>query len=227
MTTTSTSIALNKKPYTIVNCAMSVDGKIALATGKPIKLSSLEDFKRVHELRNYTDAILVGIETVIKDNPKLTVKSDFIKNPRHPIRIILDTQGRTPRDAYVLDGTSPTFIVIGDKYKNQKHDFKPAEIIYCSLDELGLIDLNNLLPILKKRGIDNLLVEGGSNVIYSFLRKQLVDELYVYISQVIIGGDTSPSLAGGAGAKNIDEIIKLKLLSFEHLGDGVLFKYRT
>jgi 2,5-diamino-6-(ribosylamino)-4(3H)-pyrimidinone 5'-phosphate reductase len=205
---------------------MSIDGKIALSTGKPMKLSSQEDFKRVHELRNYSDAILVGIETIIKDDPKLTVKSEFIKSPKNPIRIVLDTHGRTPRNANVLDGSAPTFIVVGEKYRNKNFDFSPADVIYCAIAHEDYIDLGKLLKILKEKNIDNLLVEGGSTVIYNFLRNNLVDEMYIFVSPVIIGGITSPSLAGGAGASNIYDVIKLDLLSFKQLGDGFLFNFK-
>ena len=101
------------RPYTIINCAMSVDGKLALPSKKPVKLSSLEDFKRVHELRNFCDGVLVGINTILIDDPKLTVKTDFVPEPKNPVRIVLDSNGRTPSDAAVLDGIAPTYIAVG------------------------------------------------------------------------------------------------------------------
>jgi len=206
---------------------MSVDGKIALPSGKQIKLSSLEDFKRVHELRNYCDGVLVGINTILTDDPKLMVKSEFVPSQKHPIRIVLDTNGRTPKDAAVLDGKAPTIIVISDKLQSKDLSFKNSEIIYCPSDSNEQIELNELMLILKKRGIENLLIEGGQTVIYNFLKKRLVDELYVYISNCIIGGTKTPTLAGGEGAMSIDDIIKLELLSYERMGDGVLLQYKA
>jgi 2,5-diamino-6-(ribosylamino)-4(3H)-pyrimidinone 5'-phosphate reductase len=213
------------RPYIIINCAMSADGKIALPSHRPIKLSSPEDFKRVHELRNYCDGILVGINTIIMDDPKLTVKSEFVPNPRHPSRIVLDTTGRIPASAAVLNATAPTFIAMDKNHVSQKKQIENAEIIYCEVDADHLIELHNLVSILKNKGIENLLVEGGETTIYSFLKSQLVDELYVYVSNIIIGGTTTPTLAGGAGAKSSDDVIKLRLLSHERLGDGILLKY--
>lgn len=204
---------------------MSLDGKLALPSRKPIKLSSIEDFKRVYELRNYCDAVLVGINTIIMDNPKLTVKPEFVTKHKNPIRIILDTKGRTPTNSYVLDGNAQTFIIMGEKFKDQKADFRNAEIIYCAVDDAGNINLKKLLQILRDRGIENLLVEGGETVIYNFLQNQLVNELYVYINNIVIGGTTGPTLAGGLGAQSIDEVIKLRLLSCERMGEGVLLKY--
>lgn len=213
------------RPYTIINCAMSVDGKIALPSGKPIKLSSLEDFKRVHELRNYCDGILVGINTILMDDPKLTVKPEFVTRPNHPTRIILDYYGRTPKNAAVLDGVAPTLIFIGEENESKNYKFRNAEVSYSTTGEAGMIKLDEMLLKLKHRGINNLLVEGGETVIYNFLQHHLVDELYVYVSNIVIGGTSAPTLAGGLGAKSEEDIIKLKLISNDRLGEGVLLKY--
>jgi 2,5-diamino-6-(ribosylamino)-4(3H)-pyrimidinone 5'-phosphate reductase len=204
---------------------MSLDGKIALPTKKPIKLSSLEDFKRVHELRNYCDAILVGVNTIILDDPKLTVKPEFVIKPTNPIRIILDSTGRIPKNAQVLDDKAQTYIIMGDEYKDSDMKFENAEILYCQMANPKEIALDKLLPILKNKGIDNLLVEGGETVIFSFFKNNLVDEIYVYISSVIIGGTTSPTLAGGEGITQAEKGTRLKLYSIDRLGDGVLLKY--
>jgi 2,5-diamino-6-(ribosylamino)-4(3H)-pyrimidinone 5'-phosphate reductase len=204
---------------------MSLDGKLALPSRKPIKLSSLEDFKRVHELRNFCDGVLVGINTVLIDDPKLTVKPEFVSKIHNPIRIILDSFGRTPKNAAVLDGKAQTFIVIGNDSKPKNPMFKNAEIIYCRTNGDGMINLEEVLLKLKHRGIENLMVEGGETVIYNFLKHQLVDELYVYISNIIIGGTSTPTLAGGLGARSEDDIINLKLISNDRLGEGVLLKY--
>jgi 2,5-diamino-6-(ribosylamino)-4(3H)-pyrimidinone 5'-phosphate reductase len=207
---------------------MSIDGKIALPNKRPLKLSSLEDFRRVHELRNYCDGILVGIDTIIIDNPKLTVKPEFVIKPQNPTRIILDSKGRIPDDSKVLNNDAETYIVMGEKYKKLKKDFKYAEIIYCPTINAGdyeKIDLKMLLGILKNKGIENLLVEGGETVIFNFIKNSLVDELNVYISSIIIGGITSPTLAGGEGFGIENDVLNLKLYSFEGLGDGILLKY--
>ena len=205
---------------------MSIDGKIAFPSKKPVKLSSLEDFKRVHELRNYCDAILVGINTVITDDPKLTVKPEFVLKPKNPIRIVLDTNGRIPKNARVLNGQSPTYIVVGDKPKNSGLSFPNAEVLRCPVEpDIYEIDLKKLMKILYDKGIENLMVEGGESVIFSFIKARLFDELSVFISNKIIGGTDTPTLAGGAGFCSEEEIIDLKLYSIERLGDGVLLKY--
>lgn len=206
-------------PHVIINCAMSADGKIALPSRKQTRISNEEDMKRVHELRNECDAILVGIGTVLSDNPKLTVKEAYVPNPRHPIRIVLDSRGRIPRNAEILSPDSHTIVVISEKCK---HDIKGAETIVCGKE---CVDLRLLCDILDKKGIRTLLVEGGETVIWSFLRERIADEFYVFVGSMVIGGKNSPTSAGGEGAKNEEDIIRLTLKNAERLGDGVLLHY--
>lgn len=205
----------------IVNCAMSADGKIALRTRRQTKISNEEDKRRVHKLRNSADAILVGIETVLSDDPKLTVNEKFVRFPRHPVRIILDSTGRTPKTALVLNGASPTVIVTTERCKKT---FPNAETIRCGKDE---VDLKRLLPILEKRGIKTLLVEGGSKVIWSFLETRLADEINMFVGSMVIGGEESPTAAGGEGAASEKKMVELRLLDMKALGSGVLLRYKV
>lgn len=206
------------RPRVIINAAMSVDGKIALRGGKRIKISDEEDFRRVHELRNSVDAILVGINTVILDNPKLLVKERYVKSPRNPVRVVLDSHLRIPEDARVLDGNAPTIIITTEDARERKLN---AEIIKCGK---GRVDLKCAMEKLYSLGIRSVLVEGGGTVIYSFLKEKLVDEISVFVGSIIIGGD-APTLAEGLGASSEDELIHLKLLEARALGSGVLLRY--
>jgi len=206
------------RPRVIINAAMSVDGKIALRGGKRIKISDEEDFRRVHELRNSVDAILVGINTVILDNPKLLVKERYVKSPRNPVRVVLDSHLRIPEDAIVLDGNAPTIIITTEDARERKLN---AEIIKCGK---GRVDLKCAMEKLYSLGIRSVLVEGGGTVIYSFLKEKLVDEISVFVGSIIIGGE-APTLAEGLGASSEDELIHLKLLEARALGSGVLLRY--
>lgn len=206
------------RPRVIINAAMSVDGKIALRGGKRIKISDEEDFRRVHELRNSVDAILVGINTVILDNPKLLVKERYVKSPRNPVRVVLDSHLRIPEDAIVLDGNAPTIIITTEDAPERKLN---AEIIKCGK---GRVDLKCAMEKLYSLGIRSVLVEGGGTVIYSFLKEKLVDEISVFVGSIIIGGE-APTLAEGLGASSEDELIRLKLLEARALGSGVLLRY--
>ncbi len=205
----------------IVNCAMSADGKIALRTRRQTKISNEEDKKRVHKLRNSADAILVGIETVLSDDPKLTVNEKYVKNPRHPVRIVLDSKGRTPRKAKVLDGASPTIIATND---STRRVFPNAETVRCGKGE---VDLERLKCILEDRGIKTLLVEGGSKVIWSFLDSKIADEVNIFVGSMVIGGEKSPTPAGGPGAKDEKNIVALRLRRASAVGNGILLTYEV
>jgi len=198
---------------------MSLDGKIASQSGRQMKISCEEDIKRMYELRNDSDAVLIGIGTVLSDDPKLTVKEKYVRNPKQPIRIVLDTYCRTPIDALVVNDAAKTLVVIG-KDSNKKF-LNNVELIKCKIDEKGLIDLENLIQILKDKGIKKLMVEGGSTVIGSFLKSNLVDDMFVYVAPMIIGGINSPTLV-----KNIDENINLKLVEIKKIDPGILLHYR-
>ncbi|HKW43409.1 MAG TPA: 2,5-diamino-6-(ribosylamino)-4(3H)-pyrimidinone 5'-phosphate reductase [Thermoplasmata archaeon] len=206
------------RPRVIINAAMSADGKIALRDGHAVRLSNEEDLRRVHRLRSEVDAILVGIGTVVMDDPKLTVKSEYAKG-RNPLRIVLDSDGKTPADAHVLDGTAPTLIVTSE---TSERTFPHAEVFRCGKDE---IDLSPLLDQLGVRGIRSILVEGGSTVIWSFLRQRLADEVKVFVASLVLGGQSSPTLAGGEGAASLDNAIRLRLERTTPLGEGILLEY--
>ncbi len=205
----------------IINCAMSADGKIALKSRRQTAISGDEDLRRVHMLRNSCDAILVGVETVLSDDPKLTVKEKYVRKPRNPVRIVLDSRGRTPIGAQVLNGAAKTVIVTNERCKKT---FPNAEVIRCGTKG---IDLPRLLDALEKMGIGCLLVEGGSKVIWSFLEKRLADEVTIFIGSMVIGGDESPTPAGGIGAVDEQGIIPLTLKSSKVLGSGILLTYEV
>ena len=206
------------RPRVIINAAMTVDGKIALADGRGVRLSNEEDVRRVHQLRSQVDAILVGIGTVLTDDPKLTIKPEYAKG-RNPLRVVLDSEGKTPKTAHVLDGSAPTLIVTSDR---SKRTFSPAEVLRCGKDEA---DLTRLLDRLAERGIRTVLVEGGSTVIWSFLHEGLADQLRVFVASWVLGGRSAPTLAGGRGVTSVEDSIRIRLDRVDRLGDGVLLEY--
>jgi 2,5-diamino-6-(ribosylamino)-4(3H)-pyrimidinone 5'-phosphate reductase len=212
------------RPYVIINCAMSADGKIALPNRKQLRLSCDKDLERMYKLRNEFDAVLVGIGSILSDNPKLTVKEKYVKNPCQPIRIVIDSKCKTPTDSLVVNQITKTFIVT-NKRCDKKFE-KNVEIIECPTDLDGLIDLEIMLDILHKRGIKTLMIEGGGTVIWSFLKKDLVDDLHVYIAPIIIGGKKTPTMTDGPGIKSEDEIISLKIVAIKNLGNGILIHYK-
>lgn len=200
----------------VVNAAMSADGKIALRGGNPLQLSDEADLRRVHELRARSDAIVVGIGTVLADDPSLLSKAPGAT--KQPIRVVLDSKGQTPPNARVLNGAARTFVFVA---KGQARRFPNAECIEAGE---GRVDLRLVLRELQARGVQTVMVEGGATIIGAFLRANLVDDLFVYLAPVVVGGG-APSLVEGPGAEKAEHVLKLKLADATPVGRGVLVHY--
>ncbi|MBP3386755.1 MAG: dihydrofolate reductase family protein [Candidatus Methanomethylophilaceae archaeon] len=205
------------RPFIHVNCAMSADGKLAGDDRTQVRISSDEDKTRVKTMRKKYDAILVGVGTVIADNPHLTFKDgDYDTNP---IRIVLDPHGRTPEDALVLDERAPTVMVT---LEDCDVEWDCEEIIRAGKDE---IDLDAVLEELADFGIENVLVEGGGRTIASFFRAGLVDRYSVFIGSLVIGGSNAPTPCDGDGWVR-ESGIKMDLEDCEVLGNGALLTFK-
>ena len=200
------------RPFIHVNCAMSADGKIAGPERKQVRISSDEDISRVKQLRRDYDGILVGVGTVIADDPHLTVKG--LEYNQNPIRFVLDTHGRTPDAARVLDDRARTFVITGT---DCTREWTGAETIRAK-------DLVSAMDAVGDLGVRRLIVEGGGEVISSFFRARIVDLYSVFVGSQIIGGRTSPTPADGDGRVAPDGL-RLELKSSEVLGNGVLLTY--
>jgi len=215
----------SSRPKVIVNCAMTTDGKIAMPDGTRLSISSEEDFARVHRLRNSCDAILVGINTVIKDDPSLLVKARFIKDPRRPLRVVLDSRGRIPAKAAVLDNRAHTLIAITRGHENKVlRKTKGRPNVHVKAFGKGKVDLKGLLAYLAGRGNRTVLVEGGGETIWSFLRAGLVDEMTIFLGSMVVGG-RGPTPASGPGARKESDAIPLELVSVQRMPGGVLLRY--
>jgi len=206
------------RPHVTINCAMSADGKIGFVTRKQAKISSKEDLRRVHKLRASSDVVVVGIGTVLADDPKLTVKGEYAKG-KNPIRVVLDSNGRTPDGSHVLDGKAPTIIFTNSRCAQV---FENAETIGCGYDR---VDLAGMLGILSKRGVKKVLVEGGEELIWSFVSAGLADEVKIFVGSLVLGGKGGPTPAGGSGVTRIEDAIPLRFVKTRRLGGGVLLEY--
>lgn len=200
-----------------VNAAMTVDGKIALRGGAQLAISDAEDLARVHAMRTRHDAIVVGIGTVLADDPQLTAR--HVTGGRNPVRVILDSKARLPPNARVLDGASKTLHVVTEGHARS---IPNAETVVAGEGEQ--VDLRLMLRELAARGLQNVMVEGGARVIGSFLRHGLVNDLYTYVGPVVVGGG-APSLVEGPGATLKEHVLRMRLAEAGRLGDGALLHW--
>lgn len=167
-------------PKVHINCAVSADGRLAAPDGSPVLLSCPEDLARVHAMRAACDAILIGIETVLADDPSLRVKPEFASG-EDPLRIVLDREGRTPPWARVMNDEAPTLIVTGPKATT----LVGVHQARVKSTPEGL-DLDELLDHLGKVGIASVMVEGGARVLASFAKRPW-DSFTVYVSPDVLG----------------------------------------
>ncbi len=212
------------KPYVILSAAISIDGKLTTRAGNS-KLSSSEDFVRLHKLRAKVDGILIGKNTVIKDNPLLTVRHTGGKNP---IRIILDSKGEIPIKSKILQTSNkiPTIIAISKQITQsnfQKLNKFPVEIIFAGEKS---VNLKLLLKKLSQKNIGIILVEGGGTVNWEFVKQNLFDELIITISPFLIGGNDAISFIHGKGFDKISKSPKLQLKSIKRLKNHLVLNYQ-
>jgi len=212
------------RPFVFVNCAVSADGKMALPDGRQTNISSDDDIAIMYKLRNWADAVVVGINTVLKDNPKLTVKEKYVPDPNQPLRVVVDSCCRTPAGSEVLSDKAPTIIatIVGDWSVH----FEPGNVDVVECGSGARVDLRSLLSHLWKRGVRKVMVEGGGTLIASFLKEGLVDEFMVFIGDMIIGGKEAPNPVMGVGAVEFGEIVNLERYAVIPMERGVRLHYR-
>lgn len=218
------SIGPSPRPYVHVNCAISLDGRLAFAGGKRAPLSGPQDLARVQRLRAGLGSVLVGVGTVLLDDPSLRVHWELLhRGPGPPpLRICLDGRGRLPDTARLLDGSQPTLVATTESGARPYPPTVETLVAGPGPD----VDLQILLTALAARRIPGVLVEGGAHVIASFLRAGLVDRMTVYVAPVLIGGSTAPSLMAGPESHSPGEWVELLRESAEALDDGVLITLR-
>lgn len=215
----------NKKPFVVMKVAMSLDGKISTTTGQSKWISCDESRRYVHKLRSEVMSILVGINTVIKDNPMLDCR---LENGKNPIRIIVDTTLKIPIDSKIVSSSkSIRTIVVTTKHANRNVmnllEDKGVEILTVNLKN-NLVNLKEMINKLGELNIDSILIEGGSSLNYSAINENIVDKVQVYVAPIILGGESSKTPIGGQGVADIKEAFKLDKLEYKQVGSDILIE---
>ncbi|WP_226643680.1 bifunctional diaminohydroxyphosphoribosylaminopyrimidine deaminase/5-amino-6-(5-phosphoribosylamino)uracil reductase RibD [Mesobacillus subterraneus] len=209
-------------PYVTLKSATSLDGKIATVTGESKWITGEEARKDVHHFRHAHDAILVGVNTVIKDNPSLTTRLD--SGGKNPIRVILDTTLRTPLDSRIVnDHAADTIIVTGtdaDPERVRQFSERGIEIIKLETAKIGIVDM---LKKLGDRSITSVYVEGGAEVHGSFLKEKAFQQVITYIAPKLLGGKTAPTAYGGKGIARLEDTVPLRIIDVKQLGQDIRF----
>ncbi|MDR2436522.1 MAG: bifunctional diaminohydroxyphosphoribosylaminopyrimidine deaminase/5-amino-6-(5-phosphoribosylamino)uracil reductase RibD [Endomicrobium sp.] len=212
---------LQAKPKVTVKAAITLDGKIATHDYDSRWITSEKSRNLVHRMRSQYDAVLVGCNTALKDNPFLTAHSKKLKNP---IRVVIDSKLKLPKYYHLLDGSVPT-IVVHDSNVNSvpKHLSDKEGIILASVDvNAAKKDFNVIIKKLNSLSVKKILIEGGSKIISSALFSNAVDDIFFFVAPKISGGRSAVPVVGGEGAKKISESIKVKNMKVKKIGNDLL-----
>ena len=227
----------SNRPFVIAKSATSLDGRVATHTGDSQWITGPESRQRAHELRQAVDAIIVGADTVIADNPALTTRlPDTLCSPeniRHPRPVIMDSTGRIPLDFQLLGEDSQhsrTLVAASAQMCNahrEQLELRGIEVISLppNPDPNGRgVDPAALLSALSQRGIQSVMVEGGAGIQGSFRDAGLIDEVWAFVAPMLIGGSDAPAAYAAVGSKTLGEATRLRDVRLETLGNDVLVR---
>jgi len=225
------------RPYTFINVAMTTDGKIDTFERKGSAISSKQDKERVDQLRAAADGILVGGKTLLEEQPKLTVKSEALREVRiqrglspNPIKMGVTTSIANAdillESDFIKVGPARIVIFTTSQTSISQIELLRAHGVEVFFDDAPHVDLNKMMLTLKKIGVDHLMVEGGGTVNFELIRLGVVDEIILYVAPMLFGGATAPTLADGLGLTRSDAV-PLKLMNVEtHEDGGIILRYK-
>ena len=213
---------VTKKPFVLMKNAMSLDGKIATVTGESQWISGESSRRKVHSLRHELAGIMVGIETIIKDDPQLTSRT---LNSRNPIRIVVDSHLRIPIASKVLtqQDKAKTIVATTKRANNEKLDTLKQmgiEVIVIKV-KCERVDLRELMKVIGAKGIDSILLEGGANLNFSALEEGIVDKIHSYIAPIIIGGKEAKTAVEGAGVHSLNNAFQIDRMTAVMVGEDL------
>lgn len=212
-------------PFVGVKVAMSLDGKIGTTSGESHWITGEKSRQFVHRLRDNSDVIMVGIETVLKDNPHLTTRVEG-GGGKDAVRVVVDSTARLPLDARVIGSASPakTILAVTEQASPEKCralENKGVEVVVLPSIE-GRVDLVALLKKLAERELTSVLVEGGGTINYSLLEKSLIDKLFIFIAPLIIGGKESPTAFSGSGISSLKKAWSVEDIELKQFDQDLL-----
>lgn len=214
---------VDKKPFVTLKAGITLDGKIATHTNSSKWITSEEARLDVHQLRSENMAILVGVNTVVHDNPELTSR---IPNGRNPIRVILDSSLRIPLESKVVtDKKAETWIFTCEHYDHEKRRIlEESGISIFVTNGSSQVNLADVLTILGEKQISSLLIEGGGTINASFLEHQLIDKVVLYIAPKLAGGQQAPTFLEGIGIEKMSDAVELSNVTVTPIGKDFKFK---
>jgi len=214
-------------PFVTAKFAMSLDGKIATKSGDSRWISGSEARRHVHYLRYTTDAIMVGVNTILADDPQLTSRCGDRggRTRKQPLRVIVDSSGRTPLTARVFGEPGKVLLALGKRVEPEEEKAFAqvgAELLELPSEE-GSVDLERLLKVLGEREITSVLVEGGGILLGSLFDQRLVDKVIAFIAPIIIGSQEAKTAVGGKGVDKVVDSIKLERVNTRNYDQDLMF----
>jgi 2,5-diamino-6-(ribosylamino)-4(3H)-pyrimidinone 5'-phosphate reductase len=223
------------RPFVFINVAMTADGKIDTFKRRGAAISSPRDKERVDQLRAGADAVMVGGRTLLDEDPRLTVKSEALRDERvagglspNPMKVGVVTEAKIKPDSQFLNAGPADIVIFTTRRTSKRYlSLLTSRHVDVYADDAERVNLQRALATLKDLGIERLMVEGGSTLNFELMRLGLVDEVTACIAPMVFGGESAPTMAGGPGLERSQAIL-LKLIEVEHWEDGgVLLKYRV
>jgi 2,5-diamino-6-(ribosylamino)-4(3H)-pyrimidinone 5'-phosphate reductase len=223
------------RPFVFINVAMTADGKIDTFKRRGAAISSPRDKERVDQLRAGADAVMVGGRTLLNEDPRLTVKSEALRDERvagglspNPMKVGVVTEAKIKPDSQFLNAGPADIVIFTTRRTSKRYlSLLTSRHVDVYVDDAERVNLQRALATLKDLGIERLMVEGGSTLNFELMRLGLVDEVTACIAPMVFGGESAPTMAGGPGLERSQAIL-LELIEVEHWEDGgVLLKYRV
>ncbi|MFB3816516.1 MAG: bifunctional diaminohydroxyphosphoribosylaminopyrimidine deaminase/5-amino-6-(5-phosphoribosylamino)uracil reductase RibD [Candidatus Methylomirabilales bacterium] len=215
------------RPFVVMKAAASLDGKIATRTGESRWITGEKARLRVHQLRNEVDAVLVGIGTVLRDDPLLTTRLGTA-DQRDPARVVVDNLARLPLRAKVINraSTAPTFLAVSERAPSAKVEALQREGVQVLVVEGSprRVSLQRLMEALGKLGFLSVMIEGGAEINASAIQEGIVDKVLLFLAPILMGGKSAPSALAGTGAATLAQAVRLRDIRIERLDEDLLLE---